>query len=328
VAAFLVWRYLSTTVGAIVAAVTGTAALLTSAWPVVMKIRGVTERARAEVARRMIELDNALRNDEVELRQLDAIRWLRDYLLELRSPQLEQYRGLLGRIHHDLKQLSDTLVAARKQWVNHGSVGPPPLQRIVLYIDDLDRCPAEKVVDVLRAVHLLLALPLFVVIVAVDPRWLRRALEQHHAALFLAGDPGGERQASPADYLDKIFQIPYALRPIGQRAGGYIRSLLPEAVQQVPVPVASAPPLAATTTDAIPTEEPATPTVPGRPNVDPATFREKVDTSGERVERFTKSSPVRRVDDVQPEGLRLSTAEREFLPRLGTLLPTSRSASG
>jgi len=50
-------------------------------------------------------------------------------------------------------------------------VGPPPLQRIVLYVDDLDRCPPTKVVDVLRATHLLLALPLFVVIVAVDPRW-------------------------------------------------------------------------------------------------------------------------------------------------------------
>ena len=183
----------------------------------------------------------------------------------------------------------------------------------------------------LRAVHLLLALPLFVVVVAVDPRWLRRALEQHHAALFLAGDRGEEWQASPADYLDKIFQIPYALRPIGERACEYIRSLLPEAVQQVPAPVASTPSPAATTTEATPIEatpieEPVTTAVPGRPDVDPDTPREKLDTPREKVERFTESSPVRRVDDLQPEGLRLSAAERDVLPRLGPLLPTPRSA--
>lgn len=325
VAALLVWRYLSTTTAAIVAALTAAAALLTSVWPVVMKIRGVAEWARTEVARRTTELDDAIRTDEVELGQLDAARRLGDYLLELRSPQrYEQYRGLLGRIHQDLKQLSDTLVAARKQWINRGSIGPPPLQRIVLYIDDLDRCPPEKVVDVLRAVHLLLALPLFVVIVAVDPRWLRRALEQHHAALFLTGDPGDEGQASPADYLDKIFQIPYALRPIGERASGYIRSLLPEAVQSVAVPVVSTPPPVATTIEATTTEKPAMPTVSARPDVD--TPGEKRDTPWEKAERVTEPSPVRRVDDLQPEGLRLSAAEREFLPRLGPLLPTPRSA--
>ncbi|MGH3568259.1 MAG: P-loop NTPase fold protein [Pseudonocardia sp.] len=324
--AFLVWRYLNTAVAAIVVAVCAAAALVAPVLTVVTTLRVVAERARAEVARRTSELDDAIRKDEAELRQLDPVRRLGDHLLELRSPQrYEQYRGLLGRIHQDLKQLSDTLVAASKEWVNRGSAGPPPLQRIVLYVDDLDRCPPEKVVDVLRAVHLLLALPLFVVIVAVDPRWLRRALEQHHAALFLAGDQGEEWQASPADYLDKIFQIPYALRPIGERASGYIRSLLPEAARPVPTAAVSTPPAVsttteATTTEATPTEVPADLTDPGRrPDVDPDGLREK-------SERFTASSPVRRVDDPQPEGLRLSAAERGFLPRLGPLLPTPRSA--
>ena len=45
-----------------------------------------------------------------------------------------------------------------------------PIERIVLYIDDLDRCPPERVVEVLQAVHLLLAFELFVVVVAVDAR--------------------------------------------------------------------------------------------------------------------------------------------------------------
>lgn len=49
-------------------------------------------------------------------------------------------------------------------------------ERIVLYIDDLDRCQPEQVVQVLQAVHMLLSFPLFVVFVAVDVRWVRNAL--------------------------------------------------------------------------------------------------------------------------------------------------------
>ena len=48
--------------------------------------------------------------------------------------------------------------------------------RIVLYIDDLDRCEPDQVVAVLQAVHLLLAFPLFTVVVGVDVRWVERAL--------------------------------------------------------------------------------------------------------------------------------------------------------
>src|SRR5262249_7011132 len=66
---------------------------------------------------------------------------------------------------------------ARRQWQATWTAEPPPLERIVLYIDDLDRCPPRRVVEVLTAMQLLLALPLFV---AVDPRWLVRSLEHHH----------------------------------------------------------------------------------------------------------------------------------------------------
>ncbi|MFJ4193150.1 P-loop NTPase fold protein [Pseudomonas sp. NPDC089534] len=86
-------------------------------------------------------------------------------------------------------------------------------KRIALYIDDLDRCPPDKVVEVLQAVHLLLTFPLFVVMVAVDVRWVRQALLDHYPNLMAAN---GEQQqtASVSDYLEKIFQIPYWMRPM------------------------------------------------------------------------------------------------------------------
>ncbi len=80
-------------------------------------------------------------------------------------------------------------------------------ERIILYVDDLDRCQPEQVVAVLQAIHLLLAFPLFVVFVAVDVRWLRHALDNRYPNLkHKAG-------ATTSDYLEKIFQIPYWVRP-------------------------------------------------------------------------------------------------------------------
>ncbi|MFD1052515.1 P-loop NTPase fold protein, partial [Kibdelosporangium lantanae] len=47
------------------------------------------------------------------------------------------------------------------------------------YIDERDRCPTPVVIKVLEAVHLLLAFPLFVVVVAVDATWLTSSLRDH-----------------------------------------------------------------------------------------------------------------------------------------------------
>jgi len=106
----------------------------------------------------------------------------------------------------------------------------PTIDRIILYIDDLDRCPEKNVVEVLQAVHLLLAFPLFVVVVGVDPRWLLRSLGQQSAAFGAQEEKNGNQpaeetdphwQSTPMNYLEKIFQIPFTLRPIGQ--AGFIK---------------------------------------------------------------------------------------------------------
>jgi len=96
------------------------------------------------------------------------------------------------------------------------------IDRIVLYIDDLDRCPPKQVVDVLQAIHLLLAFELFVVVVGVDARWVRHALRKHYPEM-LDEDPDDQngkkdtrwtRAATPRDYVEKIFQIPFWIKPM------------------------------------------------------------------------------------------------------------------
>lgn len=96
------------------------------------------------------------------------------------------------------------------------------IDRIVLYIDDLDRCPPKQVVDVLQAIHLLLAFELFVVVVGVDARWVRHALRKRYPEM-LDDDPDDQklngkkerrwtRAATPRDYIEKIFQIPFWIK--------------------------------------------------------------------------------------------------------------------
>jgi hypothetical protein len=127
-----------------------------------------------------------------------------DYLLEESSE--------IARLRHDL----GTLGTVRKAFDKLNAIiqenardRSSPVQRIVIYIDDLDRCSERQVVQVLEAIHLLLAFPCFVVVAAVDARWLETALRRQHVHL-------ADRQSdvSPADYLEKIFQIPFWVRPL------------------------------------------------------------------------------------------------------------------
>lgn len=131
----------------------------------------------------------------------------------------------LDAIRADLEQIATTPL--------------PSFSRIVLYIDDLDRCPPATVVEVLQAVHLLLSFPLFVVVVAVDARWVSRALSKQYPNLLTemptatlraaAGEAPSntlESSASSHDYMEKIFQIPYWVRSMNAGAAErYVRSI-------------------------------------------------------------------------------------------------------
>lgn len=136
--------------------------------------------------------------------------------------------GIISWVRRDFEQL-DQLLGQQKA-AQATITGDVPikinfeLERIVLYIDDLDRCPKETVVKVLEAMNLLLAFPLFVVVVGVDPRWMHNALHQHYPHLkngfqnkiVKEKEADQEMLATSSDYLEKIFQIPFALKAMNQ----------------------------------------------------------------------------------------------------------------
>jgi len=104
--------------------------------------------------------------------------------------------GLLDQIQSDIQELSDTLLPARARGVMErektDKLFPRGDPRVVLFIDDLDRCPPGKVVEVLEAAQLLVKTNLFVVIIAIDVRYVTRALEKEYKdVLVRSGEPSG-----------------------------------------------------------------------------------------------------------------------------------------
>lgn len=136
--------------------------------------------------------------------------------------------GLISTIRKDFEQL----VRLMADWREHPGSGAKPIDRIVLYIDDLDRCSSRQVVEVLQAVHLLLALDLFVVVVGVDPRWLVRSLSDHYDELLGGEGEGTGHHVTPEDYLEKIINLPLVLPGM---SSGSLRRLL-SSLADVPAP--------------------------------------------------------------------------------------------
>lgn len=134
-----------------------------------------------------------------------------------KSNDYQKHLGIISIIRKDFEILSDLFVGHHKEVdKNHSneyfkSKFTKPLERIILYIDDLDRCPEENVVQVLEAVNLLMAFPLFVVIVGVDSRWVKNALNKKYNSQFDESKKLIE-VLEVSNYLEKIFQIPFHLK--------------------------------------------------------------------------------------------------------------------
>jgi hypothetical protein len=180
-------------------------------------------------------------------------RWCKPNFIKdrIKSDDYRQYLGVLAVVRRDFERLS-SLMEQQNWQLSPTQAGDAVerdgvhkfatleeerkseaerINRIVLYIDDLDRCPPRKVVEVLQAVHLLLAFPLFIVVVGVDARWVQRSLSTTYGRLLTGGGGG----ATPEDYLEKVFQIPFWLEdtpaPARERM---LRGLLDASVQAEP----------------------------------------------------------------------------------------------
>jgi murein DD-endopeptidase MepM/ murein hydrolase activator NlpD len=99
--------------------------------------------------------------------------------------------------------------------------GLTPGTKIVIFIDDLDRCAAEKIVSTLESIKLLLNFKIFIVFIAVDSSVIARAIEKQYKEIY------AEAGRSGYFYLDKIIQIPFRIpEPNNTKVNNYLDTLL------------------------------------------------------------------------------------------------------
>ena len=77
--------------------------------------------------------------------------------------------------------------------------------RMVIYVDDLDRCPTAKVMEVLQSLVLLTEGTPFIILLAIDQRIVVTAIENSGEGLYTDAGVNGH------EYLDKIVQIPFVI---------------------------------------------------------------------------------------------------------------------
>lgn len=79
---------------------------------------------------------------------------------------------------------------------------------IIVYIDDLDRCSGEKMIECIEAIKLFLNVKNTAFVLGADERMVERAIKEHYPEI----EQDKRQIYSPfSDYLEKLIQIPYRL---------------------------------------------------------------------------------------------------------------------
>jgi hypothetical protein len=140
------------------------------------------------------------------------------------------------------QQQADEATAAEPQSFYHASftalqgsltefVGPGE-QRIVVFVDDLDRCLPASALQVLESMKLFFDLTGFVFVVGLDRQVVEGAIEAKYGEGHGAGRPA-DPPIKGTDYIKKIFQVPFTLPPVSPRQlDELLRSIAPPQISQ------------------------------------------------------------------------------------------------
>jgi len=87
------------------------------------------------------------------------------------------------------------------------------IKKLVVIIDDLDRCTPDRLIENLEAIKLFLNVEKTAFVIGADPRIVRHAIEHRYRtdSIENADDPESRNKRIVSDYLEKLIQIPYYL---------------------------------------------------------------------------------------------------------------------
>ena len=93
------------------------------------------------------------------------------------------------------------------------------IKKLVVIIDDLDRCTPDRLIENLEAIKLFLNVEKTAFVIGADPRIVRHAIEHRYKtdSIENADDPDSRNKRIVSDYLEKLIQIPYYLPQVNRQ---------------------------------------------------------------------------------------------------------------
>lgn len=158
-------------------------------------------------------------NKEEELNKLEdnniTINFLREYIIKkLYTNGYKDNIGFINTVKGDMDDLKNII---NTKAIKDIKDSPINLNKIILIVDDLDRCPENKVVEVLQAIQLLLSTEMFIVILAVDSKWVNKSIESVYSGMINNKNLEKEEiNYFAINYLEKIIHIPFWIESLNK----------------------------------------------------------------------------------------------------------------
>lgn len=111
----------------------------------------------------------------------------------------------------DKKDKTNAVAEFRKDFIELLEV--TKFKRLVVIIDDLDRCTPERIIENLEAVKLFLNVPKTAFIIGADPRIVKHAIEHKYKNNSQIEE---DNSRIIDDYLEKLIQLPYSLPKLSE----------------------------------------------------------------------------------------------------------------
>ncbi|MES2359502.1 MAG: P-loop NTPase fold protein [Gemmatimonadota bacterium] len=129
---------------------------------------------------------------------------------------------------HEQRNMHELVRDFRKEF--GGLIGQLGVKRLVVIVDDLDRCLPQTVLETLEAIRLFLAVPKTAFVIAADEALIREAVAYRYPeAAPTASADERPRAAVGTRYLEKLIQVPVRVPPLSRSdLQGYLNLLFAE----------------------------------------------------------------------------------------------------
>lgn len=150
---------------------------------------------------------------------LSFIPWLASELKNYTTKDLidklqgENAEEFLSGLIKDKKEEAETIAVREFREDFEDLIKKSNIKKLVVIIDDLDRCTYERIIDNLEAIKLFLNVENTAFIIGADPRIVRQAIAHHYRIKLsdVTTDQDDRDHKLVNDYLEKLIQVPYNL---------------------------------------------------------------------------------------------------------------------